>query len=70
MEYGPIFSIASFGAACGLGRSSVYKLISEGKLKTVKVGSRRLILDTPLSFLERQMELQSATENRGGDGDA
>jgi excisionase family DNA binding protein len=29
--------------AYGIGRSTIYKLMSEGKLATVKIGGRRLI---------------------------
>jgi excisionase family DNA binding protein len=30
-------------AAYGLGRSTLYKLMSQGKLATVKIGGRRLV---------------------------
>ena len=36
--------------AAGIGRTSLYELISEGKLRTVKVAGRRLV---PLSELKR-----------------
>ena len=35
----------------GLGRSSLYKLLSSGRLRSVKVGSRRLILRESLDAL-------------------
>ncbi|MCV0395920.1 MAG: helix-turn-helix domain-containing protein [Rhizobiaceae bacterium] len=37
-------SIPETGRALSVGRSTVYALISAGKLKTVKVGKRRLVL--------------------------
>jgi excisionase family DNA binding protein len=38
-------------AASGLSRSTLYKLITEGKLATVKVAGRRLILMEDLQAL-------------------
>jgi hypothetical protein len=38
------FSIDGFARASSLGRSSIYQAISDGKLRTVTVGRRRLIL--------------------------
>jgi excisionase family DNA binding protein len=38
------FSIDGFARASSLGRSSIYEAIAEGKLKTVTVGRRRLIM--------------------------
>jgi excisionase family DNA binding protein len=35
----------------GLGRSSIYELISAGRLRSVKIGSRRLILREDLDAL-------------------
>ena len=35
--------INDYCAAYGLGRSTVYKLMKEGKLRTVLIGGRRLI---------------------------
>ena len=35
--------INSFCEAYGISRSTAYRLIAEGKLKTVKVGNRRLV---------------------------
>jgi excisionase family DNA binding protein len=37
------YRVADFCRAFGLSRSSVYKLMGEGQLTTVKVGGRRLI---------------------------
>ena len=37
----------------GLGRSNIYKLIKDGKLRTVKVGGRRLI---PAESLEALLQ--------------
>jgi hypothetical protein len=38
------YSIKDFGAAYGLGRSSVYRIIAEGQLRVVKAGRRTIIL--------------------------
>jgi excisionase family DNA binding protein len=37
------FRIKDFCALCSVSRSSAYKLMGEGKLRTVRVGGRRLI---------------------------
>lgn len=36
-------SIADAAKALSLGRTSIYALISEGRLETIKIGRRRLI---------------------------
>lgn len=36
-------SIVEAGRALNLGRSSIYILINDGKLETVKIGRRRLV---------------------------
>lgn len=41
----PIFvSIAEAGRMLGLGKTSLYELIGEGKLETKQIGRRRLVL--------------------------
>jgi excisionase family DNA binding protein len=37
------YRVEEFGAAAGVGRSTVYEEISAGRLKAVKCGSRTLI---------------------------
>lgn len=37
------FSILETAAAIGLSRATVYRLIGDGRLRTTKVGSRRLV---------------------------
>jgi excisionase family DNA binding protein len=37
------YGIKAFCSAYGVGRSTVYNLIAEGKLRTVKIAGRRLI---------------------------
>lgn len=39
--------------AYGIGRSTIYKLMSEGKLVTIKIGGRRLIPRDALEALLR-----------------
>jgi excisionase family DNA binding protein len=43
------FSIVEAAQMCGLSRATVYKLIEQNKLETVKIGSRRLV---PLSAID------------------
>lgn len=38
-----LVSIPAASAALGLGRTSIYKLINDGNLETVLIGSRRLV---------------------------
>jgi excisionase family DNA binding protein len=38
-----VLSIREAAHACGLSRTTIYRLIAQGKLKTVKVGARRLV---------------------------
>lgn len=55
-------SIPRFCEATGLGRSTIYKLISEDRLRTVKIGARRLIIDSPEDFFAREYGLQTAVK--------
>jgi excisionase family DNA binding protein len=48
--------VNDFCRAFGLGRSTAYKLIAEGRLKSVTVGKRRLILKASADDLLRQGE--------------
>lgn len=46
-------SIAEAGRALSLGRTSIYALIDEGRLESIKIGRRRLIkVDSIRSLLE------------------
>ena len=49
-------NIRDFCVATRLGRTMVQKLINEGQIRSVKIGNRRLIVDTPAEFLQRQMQ--------------
>ena len=49
-------NIRDFCVATRLGRTMVQKLINEGQIRSVKIGSRRLIVDTPAEFLQRQVQ--------------
>ena len=49
-------NIRDFCVATRLGRTMVQQLINEGQIRSVKIGSRRLIVDTPAEFLQRQMQ--------------
>lgn len=37
-------SVSDAATALGLGRTSIYALIKDGRLETIKLGSRRLIM--------------------------
>jgi excisionase family DNA binding protein len=45
------YSLAEIEAMCGLSRSSLYRLIAAGELRTVKRGSRRLVPSAELKRL-------------------
>ncbi len=47
------YSIPEFGAATGLGRSSLYKYMGDGLIVYVKAGRRTIITDQPTDFLAR-----------------
>jgi len=36
-------SIRETALACGISRATVYRIIADGKLTTIKIGSRRLV---------------------------
>ena len=44
-------SVTEAARACGISRASVYRLVSDGKLKTIKIGARRLIRPEALEAL-------------------
>ena len=47
------FTVAEACAATGIGRTSLYELIAENRLKAIKAGGRRLICEQTLqAFLK------------------
>jgi hypothetical protein len=46
----------------GVGRSTSYVLESTGKIKVVRVGTRRIIITSPAQFLASLAEQQAAAE--------
>ena len=50
------YSVVEAGRLCGLSRSSVYKLIESGKLKTIKILGRRLV---PVEALDELLRLSA-----------
>jgi excisionase family DNA binding protein len=46
-----VYSIQEAAQATGLSRATLYRLISDGRLKTVKVGARRLVPVAALTAL-------------------
>lgn len=47
------FRVKEVPPTYGIGRTKVYELINAGKLKTIKIGGRRLILADSLEALLR-----------------
>jgi excisionase family DNA binding protein len=39
----PALSIKEAAEACGLSRATLYRLMADGKLTTLKIGARRLV---------------------------
>jgi excisionase family DNA binding protein len=52
-----VVSVQEAARACGLSRATMYRLISAGKLTTVKIGSRRLV---PITALDNLLEKAAA----------
>ncbi len=44
--------VKDWAAAAGIGRSTIYELISEGSIKSVKFRSKRLIITSPAEWLQ------------------
>ncbi len=44
-------SIKEAAEACGLSRATMYRLLNDGKLTTIKVGARRLVPVTSIDAL-------------------
>ena len=51
------YRIDEAGEVSGLGRSSIYELIGDGRLSSVKVGGRRLILHEDLEALLKSSKM-------------
>ena len=49
-----VYSIKEAAHACGLSRATLYRLIAAGKLRTVKVGARRLVPVEAIDALLRE----------------
>jgi excisionase family DNA binding protein len=49
-----VYSIQEAAHACGLSRATLYRLIAAGKLRTVKVGARRLVPVEAIDALLRE----------------
>ena len=56
------FTIKQFSESCGLCRTTIYKLINEGRLRTIKIGARRLIIESPQEFFDREHAMQNPSE--------
>ena len=44
-------SIKEAAQTCGLSRATLYRLIADGKLTTLKIGARRLVTTTAIDAL-------------------
>jgi excisionase family DNA binding protein len=45
------YSIREAAHLCGLSRATLYRLLKEGKITSIKIGSRRLIRDDQINAL-------------------
>ena len=54
-----LYSISDTIRAIGLGRTSIYNLINEGRLTTVKLGRRTLIKVSSVEALIRECEVSN-----------
>jgi excisionase family DNA binding protein len=48
------FSIVEAARLCGLSRATLYRLIASGKLKTIKIGARRVVPAAAIDALLRE----------------
>ena len=56
-----LVSIPNGQRKLGVGRSTVYLLMGSGELKSVKIGTRRLITQSSIdAFIERLTQIDSA----------
>lgn len=53
-------SIPEAARALGVGRSATYELLNAGKLKSVKIGSRRLVTVASVMAFADSLEKQAA----------
>ncbi|MEM8697024.1 MAG: helix-turn-helix domain-containing protein [Pseudomonadota bacterium] len=49
-------SVSGAAKALGLGRTSIYELINEGRLETIKIGRRRLIKTASIRRLVEEQD--------------
>jgi excisionase family DNA binding protein len=59
-----LVSIRRTGNQLAVGRTSVYALINQGELQTVKIGSRRLVLQSSIDALIARLT-EAATARTG-----
>ncbi len=50
-SHGESFSIAETAKMIGIGKSTLYKLIADGRLETLRIGGRRLVRRTAIQAL-------------------
>jgi len=48
--------VSEWAHAMGLGRAFVYEMITEGKIRSVKVGGARIIITPPADYLRSLAE--------------
>jgi excisionase family DNA binding protein len=45
------FSVREAARMCGVSRATLYRLLTEGKITTIKIGSRRLVPEASIETL-------------------
>lgn len=46
------WSIAEWSNATGLSRATIYRLIAAHRLRTAKIGARRIVIEAPQAWLD------------------
>lgn len=54
----PEFNLSSWCKAIGCTRAFIYELPPEKQPRTVKIGRRRFVIETPREYLERMASVQ------------
>lgn len=64
-----LFSVEDTARSLGIGRSSLYLLIAEGKIATVKIGRRTLIREDEITRYVEDLSETRKKQNAGSNND-